>query len=632
MQLRAPAYPLVNVDPYFNLWLMADCPTQDDTRHWTDERNALYGTAEIDGKRYRFLGTGKDEPMQYLGVKVDALTTTFRFEQDGVALSAAFTTAFLPDQKEIFARPLSYAGVSVIFTDGRSHDVRVRFAASEEFVLDKPGDAPVLWETVQLGENLGCVRMGSAVQKKLTRSGDDLRIEWGYLYLAAEKAETSAFVEGGQRFIQIERPFADGETAAFALAYDDIDSLIYFGQPVKAWWKRNGTSIDEVIRVALREYDAIRRACDEFSAKLFADAKRVGGEKYAELCALAYRQSIGSHKLAAGPDGELLFVSKECFSNGCAATVDVSYPSIPQYLIYWPELVFGMMRPVLRYSYSEKWPFDFAPHDAGQYPLLNGNVYSGTDAKDQMPVEECGNLLIMAAAASRAVGNLDFCRPHMELFAQWVRYLEKYGDDPAEQLCTDDFAGHLAHNCNLSLKAIMGIAAYALLLEMDGKDGSAYIAKAREMAASWISRAAVGDGTFRLAFDRPESCSLKYNAVWDRWFGTNIFPENTFEAEVDSYIRKQNRYGVALDNRADYSKSDWIVWAACLTDSREKFEALVAPLWDFYNETTDRIPMGDWYETKTCLQVGYAETDGKKIGFQNRTVVGGLFMKLLIGE
>mgnify|MGYP004530772017 CR=1 FL=1 len=146
-----------------------------------------------------------------------------------------------------------------------------------------------------------------------------------------------------------------------------------------------------------------------------------------------------------------------------------------------------------------------------------------------------------------------------------MRYLEKYGDDPAEQLCTDDFAGHLAHNCNLSLKAIMGIAAYALLLEMDGKDGSAYIAKAREMAASWISRAAVGDGTFRLAFDRPESCSLKYNAVWDRWFGTNIFPENTFEAEVDSYIRKQNRYGVALDNRADYSKSDWIVWAACLT-------------------------------------------------------------------
>lgn len=631
MQLRAPAYPLVNVDPYFNLWLMNDCPTQDDARHWTGARNALRGFIRIDGKDYRFLGKGQAAPMQFMGVDTDALTTTFRYEQDGVELCVAFTTAYLPEQKEIFARPLSYAAVRVHFTDGKAHAVSVRFAASEEFVLDKPGDAPVLWETVQLGENIGCVRMGSAEQKKLTRSGDDLRIEWGYLYLAAQRAETSAFVEENQRFIQVERSISEEETVAFVLAYDDVDSLIYFGQPVKAWWKRNGARMEDVICAALREYDVIRNDCDDFSAKLFQDARNAGGEKYAELCALCYRQSIGAHKLAVDPDGEILFVSKECFSNGCAATVDVSYPSIPQYLVYWPELVFGMMRPVLRYAYSDKWPFDFAPHDAGQYPLLNGNVYSGTEAKNQMPVEECGNMLIMAATASKAVGNLDFCRPHMALFAQWVRYLEKYGEDPAEQLCTEDFAGHLAHNCNLSLKAIMGIASYALLLEMDGKDGSAYIAEAKELAESWIRRAAVGDGTFRLAFDRPESYSMKYNAVWDRWFGTCVFPENVFETEVDGYIAKQNQYGLALDNRADYTISPSALWAACLTADKTKFEQLVKPLWDFYNETEDRVPMTDWYDTKTCRQVKYKENGEEKTGFQNRTVIGGLFMKLLIG-
>ena len=44
------------------------------------------------------------------------------------------------------------------------------------------------------------------------------------------------------------------------------------------------------------------------------------------------------------------FVSKECHSNGCAATVDVSYPSIPLFLLYNPELVRGMMRPVFKFA------------------------------------------------------------------------------------------------------------------------------------------------------------------------------------------------------------------------------------------------------------------------------------------
>ena len=118
---------------------------------------------------------------------------------------------------------------------------------------------------------------------------------------------------------------------------------------------------------------------------------------------MAYRQVVAAHKLAVDENGEILWVSKECFSNGCAATVDVSYPSIPLFLLYNPELVKGMMRPIFRYAASDAWPFDFAPHDAGQFPLLNGQVYAnGTDPKDQMPVEECGNMLVMMAAVCLA--------------------------------------------------------------------------------------------------------------------------------------------------------------------------------------------------------------------------------------
>ena len=178
-------------------------------------------------------------------------------------------------------------------------------------------------------------------------------------------------------------------------------------------------------------------------------------KKYAHLLQLALRQVLAAHKLVVDTHGELLYISKECFSNGCAATVDVSYPSIPLFLLYDPELVKGMMRPIFRYAESTLWPYDFAPHDVGTYPILNGQAYSGgTDPEGQMPVEECGNLLVMATAVARAEDNAAFAREHRPLLEKWAQYLLQNGLDPDDQLCTDDFAGHLAHSTICRLKRL----------------------------------------------------------------------------------------------------------------------------------------------------------------------------------
>jgi hypothetical protein len=48
---------------------------------------------------------------------------------------------------------------------------------------------------------------------------------------------------------------------------------------------------------------------------------------------------------------------------------------------------------------------------------------------------------------------------------QWANYLKAHGRDPENQLCNDDFAGHIAHNTNLSLKAIMALGAFAKMCE-----------------------------------------------------------------------------------------------------------------------------------------------------------------------
>lgn len=636
MKMRCPAYPLINVDPYFNLWMMGDTATAQPTCHWTGRPNSLEGYASIDGTDYRFFGPGSGPVMEQKSVEVDALSTCFVWETAGVKLSCRFTAPLLPDRMEVFCRPITYLSLKAESLDGKVHQVTVSLGLSEEFVMDRRGEDQVAYAQVSLDHG-ACGKISRANPQPLEKSGDDLRIQWGSLYLAVPggavsfEKEEMAWLKGS-----LELDTEKKGEGLFLLAYDDEkQALMYFRQPVPSLWAADGTEITQVLTRSLEEAEALLPACDEFAGELYKEAEKAGGAQYAEICALAYRQTIGAHKLAAGPEGELLFVSKECYSNGCAATVDVSYPSVPLFLRYCPELVKGMLRPVFRYAQSDQWPFDFAPHDAGQYPLLNGQVYSnGTDLKEQMPVEECGNMLVMLAALSLREKNADFAKEYQPVLEQWVGYLEQYGDDPAEQLCTDDFAGHLAHNCNLCLKAIMGVAGYGLICGMWGQKEKEQelMEKARAMAASWLERAAKGDGTYRLAFDQPESVSLKYNAVWDTVFGTQVFSADVWEPEIQSYRKAQNPYGVVLDNRAEYTKSDWLVWSACMTKDAQLFQDLIAPLWKFFDETPDRVPMTDWYETKTAKQVQYHKTsDGMiPIGFQNRTVQGGLFMKVLL--
>ena len=124
---------------------------------------------------------------------------------------------------------------------------------------------------------------------------------------------------------------------------------------------------------------------------------------------------------------------------------------------------------------------------------------------------------------------------------------------------------------------------------------------------------------YSLTFDRPETWSQKYNLVWDHVLDLNVFPDEVNKTEVQYYLDQQNKYGLPLDNRADYTKSDWIVWTATLADSKSTFQKFINPMYRAFNETSDRVPMTDWYNTKKAGQVG----------FQARSVVGGYFIKML---
>ncbi len=572
-------------------------------------------------------------------VTVNATQTIYQFTAGGTKLKLTFTSPLLPDNIDLLSRPVTYVQTAVSSADGAKHTVQVYLGASSALATNTPAQ-PVVAEQYN-AQGLGILKVGTLEQPILKKKGDDLRIDWGYLYVAAAEKDQpkqwvstfsgamSAFspamvkratkLEGKQLYVNtvLSGTAARGNemVRTFLIGYDDVYAIQYFGQNLKAWWAQNGSTIEQELGKAAKEQTMVLEKCNQFNKKLYDETLRAGGEQYAQLCELAYRQSVSAHKVLKDTKGDILFLSKENYSNGCINTVDVTYPSAPLYLAYNPDLLKGMLNGIFYYSESGKWTKPFPAHDLGTYPLANGQLYG-----EDMPVEEAGNMIILTAAIAKAEGNANYAKQHWNTLSTWVGYLVKDGFDPANQLCTDDFAGHLARNANLSVKAIMGIAGYAMLAGQLGDKATEqrYHDTAVAMAKRWMQLAGDGDH-YTLAFGRPGSWSQKYNLVWDKLLHLNVFPKEVYEKEIKYYLTKQQTYGLPLDSRKTYTKSDWIMWTAALTNNRADWNALVEPLYKYAAETTTRVPLCDWHET----------TNGKQVGFQARSVVGGYFIKLL---
>jgi hypothetical protein len=605
--------------------------------------NSPRGGEYLDAGLYETLPAPAPLPKaRQTGVTITATQTTYTFVAGAVQLTVSFLSPLLLDELETVARPVSYLTCTATATDGKPHATQVLLSEAGTLatntpyqeVATRPGAAGSLrWQA-----------LGTTAQPVLGQAGDNVRIDWGYAYLAAPgtamlgvgnpQALKTAFAKTGalpaaapakgqaQRMAQAAVLNLGAVATAPAeqhllLGYDEQYAVQYFGQNLRPWWRRDpAMTMEKALAAAEADYPRLRRKAREFDQRLVADAQAAGGKKYADLCQLAYRQAIAAHSIVASPKGELLFFSKENFSNGSIGTVDVTYPSEPLFLLYNNELAKGMLRFIFDYSESGRWKKDFPAHDVGTYPLANGQTYG-----EDMPVEEAGNMLILTAAAVRMDGKPDFARQHWAVLTKWVSFLERDGFDPASQLSTDDFAGHLARNTNLSVKAILGIACYAQMARQLGETKAAddNQALASRLAKKWMQMAQDGDH-YALTFDKtPGSWSQKYNLVWDKVLGLNVFPPEVAQQEMAFYLQHQQKYGLPLDSRKTYTKSDWILWTATLASNPADFEALLNPVWQFANDTPSRVPLNDWHET----------TDAKQVGFQARSVVGGYFMKML---
>lgn len=579
-------------------------------------------------------------------VSISATQTFYHFTCGGVELQLTFTDPLLANDLDIFSRPADYVTFKIHSADGKAHQVQLYFSVAGNIAVNTP-DQQVQWQRSKAG-NMNVMRVGTVSQNILGRKGDNVRIDWGYLYMAIPQSkETSTLITSSEKSVKdfvdngklasnddkdIPRAAEDNPVTLAAvydlgkisstpvshhiiLAYNQIDCIEYFHQKLKPWWARKGMGVDQMLTGAERDYSSVVKKCNQFDNTLYHQTLAAGGEEYAKMCELAYRQAFAACKLAAGPEGNPLLFTKECFSNGDISTVDVIFPSCPITLVYNPVLLKALLDPIFYYCESGRWTKPNAPHDLGTFPIANGRKNEET-----MPIEETGNMLIMAAAITRAEGNASFAKKHWKVLSTWADYLLKYGMDPGDQLCTDDFAGPSAHNANLSIKAILGIASYGSMADMLGEKSltKEYTDTAREMAKQWIMMDEDGNH-FKLAFDKPGTWSQKYNLVWDKVLQLHIFPKTVAQKAIANYLTKQNEYGLPLDSRKTYTKADWIMWTATLADNEKDFRALIAPEYKYIGETPSRVPISDWYET----------TNAKQVGFQARSVVGGFFMKTL---
>ncbi len=585
-------------------------------------------------------------PTLQKAVKLTATQTIYSLTCGKADVTITFTSPLLMDELEVLARPASYITYEVQSNDGKSHKVQLLLGVSGTISSNFPTQEVEIKKDIRDGLLLQSV--GTRSQKVLATKGDDVRIDWGYGYLVTPKTNSVSAVDNninglasfitknssatidksdslltaGESFLGFVLDMGSvlsKKSGHAILAYDDLYSVQYFGKNLRPWWKRKeSATAATMIAAAEKDYSRLMLRCNQFDKKLYQDAMNSGGKEYADLCVLGYRQAIAAHKVVAKDDGTLLFFSKENFSNGSIGTVDVTYPSAPLFLLYNPELLKGMLRFIFEYSESGQFKKPFPAHDVGTYPIANGQTYS-----EDMPVEESGNMLILIAAIAKVEKNAAFAKEHWETLTTWAEYLKKEGFDPANQLCTDDFAGHLARNANLSVKAIIGLASYGMLAGMLGKKDSEiqYTQLAKELAKKWVQIAKDGDH-YTLAFEAKGTWSQKYNLVWDKLLKLNIFPKNVAQEEIAFYKTQQQPYGLPLDSRKTYTKSDWIIWTATLADNPSDFKTFVLPVWKFANDTDERIPLNDWHET----------TNAKPVGFRARSVVGGYFIKTLEGK
>ena len=672
---RPPAVPLVVFDPFMSIWSMSDNLYDEFPTLWCGPIKALTGAIRVDGKAFRFMGPGSsgggipaDDVISQTSVKVAPTQTFYTFDNDQITLVVRFSTPTIPTDLDMLSKPITYISFQVTAKDGQAHQIEIYYDQTAEIAVNS-ADEEVGWSRVptETDDGTAIMKLGTTAQNILGKSGDCDAINWGYAYVAVTpvtgdnlstvingaSSTRSQFVTAGtipsQDDSRQPRKANDdwpvmavswsfvlspekSQSRYLVFAYDDLESINYFGTQLPAYWRRNGDTPVTLIVNATRDFDQTLGKLDSYDRNLLDALSASASPYYATVASLVFRQTFGGCKLVWNAAQSIpWYFMKEISSDGDLSTVDVVFPASPLLLYANPYLMELLLLPLLAYANNETnivYNLTWAPHHLGTWPI--GNLRP--DQQEQMPVEETGNLLMIIAALvsysqtqGKDYSSLMFPK-YANLIQSWADYLTSGAGvlpDPGDQLCTDDFLGPSPHNTNLALKGIVGLGCYARICAIQNRssDATKYMTIAEQYADYWVKNAIDGDH-YRLQYDLPNTWSLKYNMLYQYIVGVNLFSASVMQTEIAYYMGegRLNTYGVPLNNEKTFTKLDWLSWIAAMASNKNDRLNLFQRIYDFANETPNRVPLTDWYDTVT----------GHQSGFQARPVLGGVYAWILL--
>jgi hypothetical protein len=657
---RPPTIPLIQVDSYQQVHMMGDTLTSDQPRFWDKREKDMAGFISIPNEGvFRWLGacsffhaSSCPEALVQDSVTVNPTQTIVKMHSPGGTTVTVTFTETVHDANDLLllSRPVSYIDVTASTPSTYYLDL------SSQHTVNSPSEE-VTWEVYESG-----ALVGTTEQPVLGRDGDKMNINWGYLHLSAA-GEGSNFYAGNidnsrKSFMaktvlptEIDAPprksddgspgiaaLADSSSSAtFLVAYDDVASVDYFGNSMTALWKNTYEDIHAAIAAAVDDHEDIMSKASVFDSDLMQTLSEKGGAKYAQIAAVAYRQTWAATKLVhnSALDKPWCFM-KEISTNGDMSTMDVIFPASPFFLYHNPEVLRMLLEPVLAYAANEtnvNYSSPYSPHQLGVYPLAK----STTQEQEQMPVENTGNMFLLLKALSKR-GENDWFSSRINMLATWADNMVLALPFPESQLSTDDFMGKYANNTNLAAKGMIGLYAFGEVCEdlaMEGCEG--YKSVAMELAGTWSDKSYATSPTPHhvMAFNAPDrTYSLKYNLIWQKILkmdGPFKDWDDIAEREAAFYETKMLRYGVPLESKLDGTRAifrtmvklDWLSWCACFTES--SFRTLFDPIYDMANESLSRVVLTDLYDTITGVSFS-----GIIDAFVARPVVGAVYAKMLM--
>ncbi|GCF07121.1 glutaminase domain-containing protein [Dictyobacter arantiisoli] len=675
--LRPPSVPLIVRNPYVSTWQNSDVAPGSWSTFWNGNVKAITGIVRVDGTSYVFFGApgsiGTVQTATQIQLEITATQSRYVFQAGAVNLYVNFLSPIEATNVQLLSIPFGYIYVQAHSNDGKTHTVSVYMDISGEWAHGT-NTTPINWayQTINTGtQNVNAFSVTPNVPQILAETND--YPSWGSAIWATNGPGFT--YQSGQDSVVRSQAVSQGNLSntmdtgmpraindrwpvfgfnfnlgtlsgtpnapiVFVLGHVRQPAVSYQGGQISPLWQSYWSNWSQMLGAAYNDATALAvlARANTLDASIARAAVAAGGAHYAALCALAARQAFGGIELVNTSSAPWLFL-KEISSDGNVSTIDVIYPMFPILYYLSPNLLSLILAPILHYVESGLWPRPYCVHDLGSsYPNASGHNDGGGE---NMQVEETANMLIMAAAYILQASASDastYSNAHYTIFKQWADYLNAPNGgnpsrpnalDPLLQNQTDDFTGLIAHSTNLALKGILGIGAMGIIAHAAGKssDQQFYSNTAATLITQW---AQLGQDSSQahldIAYTEADTdqgtgagtYSLKYNAFPDRTLGLNLIPTSVLQEEANWYLQKKNQYGIPLDTRHTYTKSDWELWTAASTDNIQLRQFLIDALYSFANTSPSRVPFTDWYDTISNTQNG----------FQARPVVGGLFSLL----